>query len=291
MVRSMTGVGTAHATWSGGTATIELRSVNARAADVKLRLAREVSHLESAALQRIQGRIPRGRVEATIAARAEGAAPPRLAVDLEAARAVADAARRLAAVIDAEPRDLFGLVWSSPGVVLGAQTTPPPDLDAAVLAGLDRALTALEAARAREGQALVAALGEAVAAIEAQLQAIRAELPRLADERRARLAQRLAELTGQGAPDPLRLAQELAVLAERADVSEELVRLEAHGAELCRLLALDEPVGRRIDFLVQELLREVNTLASKSASVRVSHAAVELKSLLDRVREQAQNLE
>jgi uncharacterized protein (TIGR00255 family) len=291
MARSMTGVGTALATWAGGSVSVELRSVNARVADVKLRLGRELAHLETAALQRIQARIPRGRVEATLAARVDAATAPRLTIDVDAARAIADEARRLAAAIEAEPRDLFGLVWSSPGVVLGGTPPPPPELDAAALGALDRALAELEAARGREGVALVGALCDAIHAIEAQLVLIRAELPRLADERRARLGQRLAELTGQGAADPSRLAQELALLADRADVSEELVRLEAHGVELRRLLTLDEPVGRRIDFLVQELLREVNTLASKSASVRVSHAAIELKSLLERVREQAQNLE
>jgi uncharacterized protein (TIGR00255 family) len=175
-----------------------------------------------------------------------------------------------------------------PGVLQGGE----PDLGAlgqAALALFGEALEELVATRRREGERLGAVLGarlEAVAGIAAQLRALLPELQRAA---RTRLEQRLAEWRAQ--VEPARLEQELVLAVQRADVHEELDRLEVHVAEVRRVLGQDAPVGRRLDFLMQELNREANTLGSKSADARQSSAAVELKVLIEQLREQVQNIE
>jgi uncharacterized protein (TIGR00255 family) len=157
--------------------------------------------------------------------------------------------------------------------------------------GLDAALQALHTMRQQEGEALSHDFHLRLQAMAQQIQAIRQRVPLVVVEYRQRLEQRVKELFGQFELDPNRVAQEAILFAERADITEELTRLEAHMQAFTRLLSSSEAVGRKIEFLVQEMHREVNTIGSKSNDTSIAHSVVELKSELERMREQIQNIE
>jgi uncharacterized protein (TIGR00255 family) len=187
---------------------------------------------------------------------------------------------------DSSPQALDLLRW--PGVLM----EPERDLDAvgaAALALLDSALDSLLANREREGARLGELLRERCVRLEASVERVRERLPAVLAGVRQRLADRLAEVLGE--LDQTRLEQEMALLASRLDVDEEMDRLAAHVAEVRAVLDRDEPVGRRLDFLMQELNREANTLGSKSGDVETTREAVEMKVVIEQMREQVQNLE
>ena len=264
----------------------EVRAVNSRFLETGVRLPDELRTLEPAVRERVATRLARGKVDATFRYRPPAAASDVL-LDEHAAAQLAAIAGALKSRFPQLATDFAGLLdW--PGLLV------KPELDQAglskvALALLDRTLDEFIAGRGREGDKLAAALRERLDSIERLVGEVRALLPDIRAALRAKLEARLAELAQ--AVDPGRLEQELVLQLQRMDVDEEIDRLAAHVSEARRILALDEPVGRRLDFLMQEFNREANTLASKSIDQRATRAAVDLKVLIEQMREQVQNLE
>jgi uncharacterized protein (TIGR00255 family) len=288
----MTGFGTGRASNDERTFVLEARSVNHRYCDVRLHLPRDLVGLESRLEGRVRKRVDRGRIDVSLEVSLSEGVAARVDVDLIRARAYRDALSRLAEELSLAPEVPLALVASAPGVIREPGTIR--DLDAlapAIEAALDAALTDLNEMREREGRALAEEIQGRLASARALLEQVRTHVPRSNAERRARLEQRLAELLGDRSLDAARVAQEVAILADRADVSEELARLTSHLDQLDRLTRATEPVGRKLDFLLQETHREVNTIGSKTTSAEISHLVVELKAELERTREQVQNVE
>lgn len=286
MIRSMTAYANVEETSAQGWMACEVRAVNHRFLEVGVRLPEEMRTLEPQVRERVAARLARGKVDVSFRLRPPAAAAD-LLLDERTAAQLAATAEALKARFPELATDFAGLLdW--PGLLV------KPELDQAglVQAGLallDRTLDEFVAGRGREGAKLAAALAERLDGIDRIVAEVRGMLPGIRAALQARLEARLAEL--RQAAEPGRLEQELVLQLSRFDVDEELDRLAAHVAEARRVLTLDEPVGRRLDFLMQEFNREANTLASKSVDQRATRAAVDLKVLIEQMREQVQNLE
>jgi uncharacterized protein (TIGR00255 family) len=289
----MTGFGAGRAQAGTETVAAEIRSVNGKFCEVRAHLPRDLAGLDQVVAKIVKARVARGVVDVTV--RREGAAGGRNAmptVDLPFAAAYTKALRELKEELglagDVSLHDLVALE----GVL--AVTEPAPDIGPAADAlerALSIALDALEDMRRREGEALARDLQARVSAVEKSAASIRAAAPQSVEAYRERLAARVAELS-RGVPvDPARLAQEVAFFADRIDVAEELTRLGSHLAQMRALIAGDAPAGRRLEFLVQEVNREVNTIGSKSQHAGISAQVVELKAEVERIREQVANVE
>jgi uncharacterized protein (TIGR00255 family) len=287
MIRSMTAYASAERAGPSGTLTCELRTVNHRYLEISPRLPEDMRGFESALRERIGARLSRGKVDITVRLRAEPGAAEGPRVN------GAMLARLSELALDFEQRFPrmtieFTELLRFPGVL----QQPEADADAlqvALLDVLEHALVALNDTRAREGEKLGEMLKDRLDGIERIVADVRVWLPEIQAALRARLEGRLADI--RQPVEPGRLEQELVLQITRVDVDEELDRLTTHIGEARRVLALKEPVGRRLDFLMQEFNREANTLGSKSVDSRTTNAAVELKVLIEQMREQVQNIE
>ena len=269
-----------------GTLSCELRAVNHRFLELGLRLPDELRALEPALRERVAARIHRGKLDLGFRLRM-----PEGASALELDHGVLDRLAGIATQVHAKfpmLRAELTELLQFPGV-LHSGGVDGEALHAMALALLDRVLDDFVAARKREGAGLAAAISERVDGIAAIAADVRGLMPSIRAGLRQKLEARLAELAQPA--DPGRLEQELVLSLQKLDVDEELDRLDTHVTELRRVLREDKPVGRRLDFLLQEFNREANTLGSKSVDARTSSAAVELKVLIDQVREQVQNIE
>lgn len=292
MPRSMTGFGSASAEDGERLFTVEMRSVNHRYCDLKLHLPSELQGLAARLEPVVRRRLSRGRIDVNVSLNGgvEASAAPR--VDLARARGYRDALRALSDALGLEGEVSLAMVASAPGVIRPPEGVQDLDRVAEVLERIvEAAVGDLEKMRHREGAALAENLRGHLSATRTFVSAIRLEVPRASEARRAKLEERLAALLGDRGLDPSRLAQEVAVLADRSDITEETERLESHIEQFDRLLQEDEPVGRKLDFLVQEMNREANTVGAKCSDARIAHLVVELKAELERLREQVQNLE
>jgi uncharacterized protein (TIGR00255 family) len=284
----MTGFGRGVAEHAGTRATVDIRAVNHRFLDLKLRGALAPA-IEEAIATRVRTALERGAISVTVhVARGE---PASARIDTAAARTAHDALAALARALGTASPDL-ALVLAQPGVVVSGDDDRERD-EPAILSALDVALAQLATMRAAEGEALARELLarlDDLARVRATLDHLAAVVPGQIDRR---LHDRLRKLLGgdAAAVDPQRLAQEVAVLADRADVTEELVRLASHLEQARALVTGTAPAGRRLDFLAQEIGRELNTIGSKSASAEITSAVVEGKAVLEKLREQVQNVE
>ncbi len=290
MPRSMTGFGAAEGDVAGGRLRLEVRTVNHRHLNVQVKVPSELAELEPALRERLRQHVARGHV--TISGRWAEEPPQAAGVTVDRARAAAvvaalrEAGRELGLAGDVD----LALLSRLPEVlrVARAEVAPEPE---AVLDVLDRAAAACAGAREREGAALAAELKGRVA----NLAALRARIAERAPERvvaeRDRLAKAVQELAGGVAVDPARLAQEIAILADRLDVTEEIVRFGTHLEALGKLLDGTGSVGREIGFVLQELLREANTMGSKADDAAMAAAVIAVKTELEKLREQVENLE
>ncbi|MFO8044580.1 MAG: YicC/YloC family endoribonuclease [Halomonas sp.] len=287
MVHSMTAFARQEHIADWGSLQLELRSVNQRYLEPHFRLPESLRDLEPALREALRHRLARGKVECTLRFEPAGAAE---GLSVNAAR-LAELARVLGevrqAVADAAPADALTLL-AYPGV-LESHGPDPEVVKAQALALFEQSLDDLVAGRAREGEKLAALIRDRLVAIEAQVAEVRTLMPQILERQRSLLLERLDAVKSE--LDPQRLEAELAVLAQKADVDEELDRLATHAAEVGRQLTQKGPVGRRLDFLMQELNREANTLSSKSAVASTTRCAVELKVLIEQMREQIQNIE
>lgn len=287
MIHSMTAFARRGADTPWGTLTWELRSVNHRYLELGIRLPEELRALEPRVRELMQARLKRGKVDAGLWFTRAAATDAVLdAAQVHRLQELAASAQREAGAPLAPLRAIDVLRW--PGVMQNA-AIDVESLGGAALALLSQALDELAETRAREGARLQELLLTRLTAMEKIVAGVRTVLPAMATLFRERLETRLKEVKEQ--LDPARLEQEIVLFANRTDVAEELDRLTAHFAECRRVLHAGEQAGRRLDFLMQELNREANTLSSKSADLRQTNAAVELKVLIDQMREQIQNIE
>ncbi|MDP3814433.1 YicC/YloC family endoribonuclease [Pseudomonas sp.] len=287
MIHSMTAFARAEQAGANGTLSWELRSVNHRYLEPHLRLPEAFRDLEGAVREALRNGLSRGKVECTLRFSEDTAGKP-LQVDLERAAQLVAAAESVANLIK-QPAALNPLeVLGWPGVLV-ADAADPQALNQSALALFTQALSELKNGREREGAELAKLLGERLDSILEQVVALRELVPQMLAGQRQKILDRCAEM--QAELDPQRLEQELVILAQKSDVAEELDRLSTHVSEVRRVLKSGGAAGRRLDFLMQELNREANTLGSKAFDTRSTQAAVNLKVLIEQMREQVQNIE
>ncbi len=286
MIRSMTAFASGERGTPWGVLGCELRSVNHRFLELGLRLSDELRALEPLLRERVSSRIQRGKLDLALRLRT-----PEGAVALAVNEPLLEQLGALAQQLDPKFPSLrveFSQLLQVPGV-LQVPVADGEALQVQALELLDQVIDEFVLAREREGAKLAAAISERVDAVERIAGQVRGLIPAIREGQRAKLAARLADLPHP--VDPGRAEQELVMWLQKLDVDEELDRLGSHIGEIRRVLRQREPVGRRLDFLLQEFNREANTLGSKSVDARTSAAAVELKVLIDQVREQVQNIE
>jgi uncharacterized protein (TIGR00255 family) len=295
MIRSMTGFGAGRAARGGEELDVEARSVNHKFCEVKVRAPRELVGLELDLARIVKERLARGGIDVTVRrSAARGTLAPQ--VDAALAAEYARAFRELQARLGLPGELGLAQVLAADGVVrLEERAVDPEGARAAAEDALGQALQALVAMREREGEALARDLSGRLDLVETLVSRIEGLAPQSIDHYRTRLHERIQELgrgfAGGFVADPTRLAQEVALFADRMDVSEELTRLRSHVAQLRALVAGAEPAGRKMEFLVQEMHREANTIGSKSQSAGIAAAVVALKAEVERMREQVQNVE
>ena len=286
MIRSMTAYASAETTGPAGTLSCELRTVNHRYLELSPRLPEDLRSFESQLRERIAAKLSRGKLDITVR-RASDARTESLQINNTLLARLSELNLDMVARFPGMQVQFTELL-RFPGVMQQAEMDPEAQ-QAALFDVLDRALDALTATREREGEKLGEILRDKLDSIERVVADVRGWMPEIRAALRARLEGRLADL--KQPVEPGRLEQELVLQITRTDVDEELDRLTTHISETRRVLGLKEPVGRRLDFLMQEFNREANTLGSKSVDARSTNAAVELKVLIEQMREQVQNIE
>ena len=288
MIASMTGFARRESAGPFGTLVCEIRSVNHRFLDATLRLPDSCRALEPELRQALARELRRGKVDCTVQQRAAPAGAAPLEIDQQALARLLARVNELSAAIPGNSQvDLIDLL-RFPGI-LREDSTDSEALMLAVRALFADTLLELARARSREGERLAALISARCAALAAMVSATRSRWPEAQARIRQRFEERLRELGAQVDQD--RVAQEILLLLQRFDVAEELDRLDGHLVETARTLAADEPAGRRLDFLMQEFNREANTLSSKSQDLETTRTAVEMKVLIEQMREQVQNIE
>lgn len=293
MIKSMTGFASASATAGGLTVAIEIRTYNSRNLDLALRLPAGYTDLEERMRSVITARLARGRIETRVQIEdaSESASP--VEVDMARARAVLASLERLKTELGLEGAASLDLLVGAGGVLKTVQ--PKADLESvwpALEGCLTQALDGLDAMRSTEGRNLALDLGARLDALEAAIGEISRQSADLAALYQERLRERITTLTqGLVDIDPGRIAQEAAFLADRADISEEIVRAGSHLSQFRCIMEGAEPGGRKLNFLLQELNREFNTMGSKISNAGASHVIVEVKAELEKIREQIQNVE
>jgi uncharacterized protein (TIGR00255 family) len=288
MIRSMTAFARKENQGEWGALQLELRSVNHRYLEVNPRLPEELRVLEPKLRERIAKRLGRGKVDCNVRYQTPHSGADGLTLNLELVKQLAHATREVDNILyNAAPvSSLEVMRW--PGV-LESSGVDEEQLQAALLGLLDQALEEMNENREREGEKLKEIILQRCDAIDTVVAQVRQRLPEILAAVRKRLEDRLAELKQE--LDPARLEQEMVLLTQKLDVDEEMDRLATHITEVRHVLEAREPVGRRLDFLMQELNREANTLGSKSADSETTKASVELKVLIEQMREQIQNIE
>ncbi len=295
MISSMTGYGTSSVKRDDTSVTVEIRSVNHRFLDVHVRMPREYLSLESDVHQAVKGAFRRGRIDVSVAIQC--GSPAAFEVSMNSARGYLEAASRL--------RDEFRLdtamdaktLLSLPGVVqsrdndLLDSSTANSSVRELLEQGLREGLESVVRMREQEGGALQAEMKAYLDGIAEKSGFIQKLAPTVAVEYRKKLEDRLAQLLPQNAVDPQRLAQEVAMIADKADISEEMTRLESHVRQYADLMESGKDVGKKLDFLLQEMQREVNTVLSKSANLEITRHGIAIKADIEKLREQAQNVE
>lgn len=295
MLRSMTGFGAAAATAGGAEARVEIRAVNHRHLQVKSRLPQSLAHLEPQIEAAVRAKLSRGSV--TIGVDVDRPRASAARIDAKALRGWCEEIARASKAAGLEAEYGLDTLLGLPGVLVSNASDDRAEADEAlVLGALTGALEGLDAMRKREGKALAADLRKNAKAIQQLAKKIEKRMPLVVKEQHAALKKRVEELLA-GAPKNGRvlsdadLAREVALLADRMDVAEELTRIASHVSQLETLVAGEAPSGRPLDFLVQEFLREANTIGSKCNDAEAAHLVVELKTLVERLREQVQNVE
>lgn len=291
-VRSMTGFGRGEAENAGRSWTVEVRCVNNRFLDLKTKLPRGYMALEEQIRKKVSTYHQRGRVDLVLTVGGDFSDLAQVKVNLALAENYLQGLTTLARTFGLDTTVSLAQLAGYPEVLLREQAEE--DIEAVwplVEQALDQALTNCDLMRCQEGQALVADLSARLQGFAETVSRIEGSVPELLQLRQKNIEERLEKLRGAFELDPQRLAMEVAILADKTDVTEEIVRLRSHILQFAGFLEEETAVGRKLDFLLQEFLREVNTIASKISDAGVAHLTVDLKSELEKMREQVQNIE
>lgn len=292
MIRSMTGYGAGESEEAGLRASVEMRSVNGRFYEISVRMPKSLTLLESRVRELIQAQVKRGTVSVVIRCDGQTEEMAPMTVDVEAGRRYHEALRHLQEALAIPGEITIGMLAAYPGLL--RDETAPVDLDQAwgpVQEALTGALAAMTAMKEREGAMLADDLSGRMALLKAVIADIETRAPERVAQFRQRLRERIAALAGEEHVEPQRLAMEVALMAERCDITEECVRLKAHCEAFLSALSSDDGAGRRLNFLLQEMGRETNTIGSKANAADLSHLVVVIKEELEKIREQVQNIE
>ena len=290
--KSMTGFGRGEAGSDGRQWVAEIRCVNHRYLDLKIKLPRGYAGLEDAVRKVVAQTLQRGRVDISFTVTGDFSDLREIEVNSSLAEAYDEALKNLGKSLDLDVDTTLDKLASYPDVLVLKQQDE--DLDAvwpSMEKALRQALVICDTMRSREGEAMQKDLSERLGDFASVVHRIGDAIPELLERREQNLSERLQKLLDRVQLDPQRLAQEVAILADKTDVTEEIVRLDSHINQFREFLESDEATGRKIDFLLQEFLREVNTMASKINDAAIAHLTVNLKAELEKMREQVQNLE
>jgi uncharacterized protein (TIGR00255 family) len=291
MIRSMTGYGRGQAQVDGLAFSVEIRAVNHRYGDISIKAPRLLMPLEGQIKKLVSAVLKRGKIDVFITQETTSQSQSQPVVNRPLADAYMRVYRQLIADYQLEGGVALGLLVGQKDVLLAQEATvEEQELTACLLQALDTALKALVSMREKEGEATRVDISQRLVMLADLLAGIGKRAPQVPLEWQQKLKERLARL-GDDAGDPQRVAQEIAVFADRCDISEEITRFNSHLAQFRALLEEAEPVGRQLDFLVQELNREGNTMGSKSNDAELTRQVVLLKSELEKIREQVQNIE
>lgn len=293
MIRSMTGYGRGEAVQDEYRVVAELKAVNHRYAEITIRMSRELLAFEDAIKKVISGQIKRGRIEVYITYERLSGNSSKLAIDRQLASLITQTGRQFAAELGI-PADLsISQLLQFEGVMQMREAELDPDrIDSVLLQAVSEGVLKLSEMRSREGEQLLRDFSNRLARLSDLTGQMMERSPLVVQEYRERLLKRLQEwLSGQAELEESRLLTEVALFAERANIDEESVRLQSHIDQFQNAMQLAEPIGRKLDFLVQEMNREVNTIGSKANDLTLSQLVVEAKSVLEQIREQVQNVE
>jgi uncharacterized protein (TIGR00255 family) len=287
MIKSMTAFAREESRSEIGELTWEIRSVNHRYLEVFVRLPEELRALEPVVREKVGKMLSRGKVECALRYKSAGLAPASLHVNEDLVSELIQASQRVAHLLHSETRLTISEVMRWPGV-LDAEAVDTGEIQKSAVALLDETLQGLVEAREREGEQLGKLIEQRIADMDKQIEIAKQRMPEVVAALRERLQAKLADFDDL---DEARVEQEMVILAQKLDVDEEMDRLKTHLAEVARTLTNKKTIGRRLDFLMQELNREANTLGSKSADTTTTQASVEMKVLIEQMREQIQNIE
>ena len=292
MIKSMTGYGKGDEISEQGGFTVEIRSVNHRYGEVSVRLPRAFLSQENEIKRLVSSTLKRGKIDVSVQWDEAAGVDSLPQLNQELAKGYYEVFSRLSRDLGMLDEVPLGLILAQKGVLRDSgQTIDETGLLPQLIAAVRAALNAIEAMRVREGEALAEDLLARRQQIAEWVGQIRERTPLMVAEYRQKLAVRLEQLLGDVELDPARLAQEVALLADRCDITEELVRLASHFAQFDEALRLKEPVGRKLDFLMQEMNREVNTIGSKANDAAIASLVIQVKAEMEKMREQVQNVE
>ena len=292
MICSMTGYGAGEADLSGVRTAVELRSVNGRFCDITVRLPRTLGSLEGRVRALVQEHVTRGNVSVSIRCDEVDTGAPAMRVDVEAARRYCESLRQLKEQLGVPGDVTLEMVAACPGLLTPEnEEVDPAESWNGIETAVAKALSAFTEMKRVEGKALETDLRNRIEVILAILGGIEDRAPERVSEVRERLNDRLSDLLEERQVDPQRVAMEITLFAERSDVTEECVRLRAHCDAFLEALTAEGSPGRRLNFLIQEMNREINTIGSKGNDTVISHSVIEAKEELEKVREQVQNIE
>ena len=294
MVKSMTGYGRARQTLNGRDITVEVKSVNNRYLDTTVKLPRAYIFTEDAIKQRVQKAVSRGKVDVFVSIDATAADETVVTVNEPLAKSYLEALRKISALNPSMLRGEYSAVDVARFPDVLTVTKAEEDLESVqrdICAVADEALTNYNAMRAVEGEKLAADIGARLTTIETLTGKVEARSPETVREYREKLTARMQEVLQSTTIEESRILTEAAIYADKIAVDEETVRLRSHVSQLHTMLASDEPMGRKMDFLIQEVNRESNTCGSKCNDVEIARVVVELKAEVEKIREQVQNIE
>jgi len=291
MIRSMTGYGKAEVSYERGRISVEIRSVNHRYGEISIRLPRNLACFENDAKKLVADRLKRGKIEVFIQHEVGMESSP-LNVNLPMAKAYNDAFNELKTTLGLADEVTLSLIASQKDVLTSYDNLTIDDsLKDALLAAVRGAVESMDTMRMQEGEALLEDLRKRRELVSLVTEKVVKRAPEVVSDYGQKLKERLAQFDLNRGIDADRIAQEVAIMADRCDITEELVRLDSHFNQFDAALSLAEPVGRKLDFLLQEMGREINTIGSKANDAEITYHVVELKTEIEKIREQVQNIE
>ena len=292
MIRSMTGYGKAEAASEAGRIIVEIRSVNHRYGEIYIKIPRALMPFENEVRKLVAGRLKRGKIEVFVQQEGVAGAGSLPVLDLQLARVYHEAFMKMKEALGLHEQVTLSLIAAQKDVLsLGESENATATLHEELLAAAGDAVDNLDAMRLREGAALMEDLANRRGFLSTLIARVAERAPLVVTDAAKRLTERVAQLAGESGVDEGRMAQEIAFMADRCDITEELVRFNSHLQQFDETLLMDEPVGRKLDFLLQELNREVNTIGSKANDAEIASCVVQLKAELEKIREQIQNIE